>query len=204
MLCECEPQLKELESDIKDARGRGEPGRLWYNTFKPRLVRLVGWESGAPDDHPIGTMEAYDICLQHFVKMLFAVRPKPRKGRFSLRPANAVDGPQREQRDWRRIAKRFRKETGDTHEPSLYDLAVSRLSNGDVSETKYGIRVAVREDLGDDRVEAAAYWPANRACLCYSRKSRGYCSHELAVAIFTFERERHTPRSGSRLHPISQ
>jgi hypothetical protein len=88
MLCDCESQLKELERDIRGARG--EPGRLWYNTFKPQLVRLVGWESGAPDGHPIGTMDAYGLCVDHLVKILFAVRPKRRKRRFSLRPENAV------------------------------------------------------------------------------------------------------------------
>jgi hypothetical protein len=85
---------------------------------------------------------------------------------------------------WRCIANTFRRECGD----SLVDLAVNRLIHGDVTSTQYGIRVALRADLGDDRSasQSNAYWPED-ACRCWSMKARGECSHELAMMIFTVD-----------------
>jgi len=86
------------------------------------------------------------------------------------------------------VGARYRRNTGDDSDDSLYRLAIARLTHGDVKPTAYGIRVAVRPDLGDDRISAEAYWPGrSRGCLCYSMKSRGHCSHDLATQIFQFE-----------------
>jgi hypothetical protein len=72
---------------------------------------------------------------------------------------------------------------------SLMELAVNRLANGDVTQTAYGLRVAIRPDLGDNRIAAAAYWP-EAICKCRSMKSRGYCSHDLAMLLFNFANEK--------------
>jgi hypothetical protein len=66
----------------------------------------------------------------------------------------------------------------------MIERVVSRLEHGDVSLTRYGARVALRPDLGDDRAKAKAYWPEReRGCLCYSSKARGLCSHTIAAAV---------------------
>ena len=70
---------------------------------------------------------------------------------------------------------------------SLVDLALNRLAHGDVLRTRYGVRVQVRQDLGDDRTasRSEAYWPwAASGCRCWSMKTRGRCSHDLAARLF--------------------
>jgi len=70
----------------------------------------------------------------------------------------------------------------------LIARAVNRLEHGDVKITQYGVRVALREDLGDDRVSANAYWPEGRRhCLCFYHKQNGQCSHELAAMMIRGE-----------------
>jgi hypothetical protein len=77
----------------------------------------------------------------------------------------------------------------DRYDDSLIELALDRLDHDDVRETRHGFRVALRPDLGDNRVEAEAYWPMHDGgCSCYSAKSRGVCSHRLAVEIFVTRR----------------
>jgi hypothetical protein len=110
---------------------------------------------------------------------------------MSLRPEDAV-GSSHRKRDaasWAAVAKQYRRASGDNSDESLYTLAVNRLANGDVKDTGYGLRVECRDDLGDDRIAAAAYWPDNRACLCRSMKTRKCCSHDLAARIFKFADE---------------
>lgn len=75
--------------------------------------------------------------------------------------------------------------------PDLIDRATDRLDHGDVRRTQYGIRVALRPDLDDDRSALSesigrpvlAYWPA-RGCLCWAWKSNGMCSHVLAARAY--------------------
>jgi hypothetical protein len=72
----------------------------------------------------------------------------------------------------------------DDYDGATVERAFIRLMSGDVTKTRYGWRVSLRHDLDDHRGEAKAYWPEqNACCLCWSRKSRGYCSHELAVKL---------------------
>ena len=67
---------------------------------------------------------------------------------------------------------------------SLLRLALNRLRNGDVKDTAYGVRVALREDLGDNRSAsgATAYWPERR-CMCRHRHEVN-CSHRVAAKLF--------------------
>jgi hypothetical protein len=118
------------------------------------------------------------------------------RGGLSLRTRDAVGSPRsspattaaRTDKYWSGVAARYRRISGDDPDESLYRLAVQRLANGDVTATQYGIRVALRPDLGDDRVDAGAYWLGrDRRCLCWSQKSRKRCSHALAARIFRFE-----------------
>jgi hypothetical protein len=91
-------------------------------------------------------------------------------------------------RFWGSVAKRYELEAGDESDRSLYELAVNRLAAGDCHVTRYGVRVALRPDLGDDRVAADAYWPEReRGCLCRSMKQRRCCSHDLAARILRFQ-----------------
>jgi hypothetical protein len=75
------------------------------------------------------------------------------------------------------------------YDETTIDLAINRLmhkdDNGwDVTFTRYGWRVACRPDLGDDRAVGTAYWPNKQGgCRCRSYKSRGTCSHALAVLL---------------------
>jgi hypothetical protein len=72
----------------------------------------------------------------------------------------------------------------------VIELAVNRLLHGDVRTTRNGTRVALREDLGDSRKKAKAYWPERRGgCRCWSMKSRAECSHEIAAALHRIMRE---------------
>ena len=87
---------------------------------------------------------------------------------------------------WSRLATRLSLD--EEYTPEMLDRAINRLMNGDVSRTEYGIRVGLRSDLGDDRGAASAYWPErDRGCLCWSKKSRGSCSHELAMHLLMAE-----------------
>jgi hypothetical protein len=70
------------------------------------------------------------------------------------------------------------------YDETLIARAIDRLTHGDIKDTRYGWRVALRPDLGDNRQEADAYWPeANECCLCWARNAHGACSHELAVIL---------------------
>ncbi len=125
------------------------------------------------------------------------------RGALSLLSRDMYDGPVRGRTTsrgrgylttyWSKQAALYRRASGDDSDDSLYDLAINRLANGDVTDTQYGVRVALREDLGDDRISAGAYWPrvgeeyeARRRCLCRSMKSRGFCSHDLAARILRY------------------
>jgi hypothetical protein len=85
---------------------------------------------------------------------------------------------------WRHISRFIDGAYAD----STVERAIARLINGDVTQTAYGVRVAVNESLDDDRSAsgATAYWPQRKPCLCRSKKMRGECSHECAVELFRF------------------
>ncbi len=71
----------------------------------------------------------------------------------------------------------------DDYPISLIEIAVNRIEHGDVTDTRFGTRVALREDLQDNRGRAKAYWPDNGGCKCYRKKSTGQCSHEVAAKL---------------------
>jgi len=75
---------------------------------------------------------------------------------------------------------------------ALEARALGRLANGDVKDTRYGIRVALRRDLGDHRGGATAYWPlGDHGCQCfYAHTNDGVCSHRLAAQVFRFAKRR--------------
>jgi len=174
-LCELEPDLIVLERQVL---ATPRSGSVWHRVIKPRLEDLVGWQrTGLDATGVLGGSVAYDFAYR-FLFDLYS------HGRYRQRQKvdNAVT------REWRQFAHEYRRETGDSRNRTLYRLAIDRLSNGDVIETEYwGVRVALREDLKDERGNANAYWPdRNACCLCYSRKARGACSHELARDILRF------------------
>ena len=108
---------------------------------------------------------------------------------------------------WQTVIEAFIESIPDyknVWESSMYNLAIDRLSNRDVSQTRYGIRVALRFDLGDNRVEATAYWPEKKRCLCFSKKARGVCSHELAVKLFLFEQDYASKQRDTELYNTLQ
>jgi hypothetical protein len=108
-------------------------------------------------------------------------RPQPTPPTLAAHKAQRQEAKTRERLavHWRGVADRFRPHYPD----SMVELALNRLQNGDVTATQYGVRVALRPDLGDNRAEADAYWP-DAGCRCWSMKSRGLCSHTLAAEIF--------------------
>jgi hypothetical protein len=70
--------------------------------------------------------------------------------------------------------------------PNL-ERAVERLAAGDVSDTQYGVRVALRSGW-DHRAKAKAYWPRqNGSCRCRANIQTAFCSHVLAAFIFRGE-----------------
>jgi hypothetical protein len=81
----------------------------------------------------------------------------------------------------------------------IVDEAIHRLESGDVSLTRFGIRVAVRHDLGDES-ERSAYWPKwegiDIVCFCERFKDSGECSHVSAANIFDWWLEEGEDASG--------
>jgi hypothetical protein len=73
-LVQLEPRLGMLERDIRSIkrpyRGRFCANEIWYQGFKPKLVRMVGWL--APKDAPpaLRTIEAYDVAYDHLYELL--------------------------------------------------------------------------------------------------------------------------------------
>ena len=86
--------------------------------------------------------------------------------------------------DWERLAADY-----PDGEKSVAG-AIERLKNGDVSSTKYGIRVRVREDLGEyGREGGAAFWPKEKyreawVGACGERSGLGWCSHIVAAQMY--------------------
>jgi hypothetical protein len=62
-LCRREPRLATLERDVQAVKDTGGPwfcaNDHWYGSFKPRLVRLVGFGADEPE---LRTTEAYDVA----------------------------------------------------------------------------------------------------------------------------------------------
>jgi hypothetical protein len=88
--------------------------------------------------------------------------------------------------DWPTIEQEYDAESRGWS-AALIERAVDRLTHGDITDTQYGIRVALRPDLGDNRESAGAYWPqGKRGCLCFAQKKDRECSHELAARLFLF------------------
>ena len=84
-LAELEPRLRDLESDILDARQHTtywkDRYRSWYWNYKLQLRGLVGWASGYPRDHVLGTSTAWDTAYQHLVRLLLRRGATRRKRR---------------------------------------------------------------------------------------------------------------------------
>jgi len=89
--------------------------------------------------------------------------------------------------DWHRFAAPF---ASPEYVEEVVADAINRLGNGDVSMTRYGIRVQVRPDLGDFHpTQAAAFWPKDfysqfPRCACNDMRDYGVCSHVLAARIY--------------------
>ncbi len=130
--------------------------------------------------------------------------PSPRKhggaikGGFSLRTRDAIDSAASGKRphgraQWSDLAGQYRdyRESGGADDLdqvfSHLKQALDRLAHGDVAHTRFGVRVTLRPDLGDDRHRsgAHAYWP-DRKCRCRTFELTGYCSHKLAAHIYWF------------------
>ena len=59
-----EPRLLDLHNEAKVVDGSDEhfcANRVWYDRFKPRLLRLVGWEC---DNPKINTERAWDVAYE--------------------------------------------------------------------------------------------------------------------------------------------
>lgn len=91
---------------------------------------------------------------------------------------------------WTTLTNKYKAAVGGWWDESLTTRVADRLDNGDVTETQYGWRVALRSDLGDNRDAsgANAYWPeGEHGCMCWYNKASGSgtktCSHALAVRV---------------------
>lgn len=59
-----EPRLLDLYQEAKVVDDSAEDfcaNRVWYDRFKPRLLRLVGWECDNPQ---ISTERAWDVAYE--------------------------------------------------------------------------------------------------------------------------------------------
>jgi hypothetical protein len=91
---------------------------------------------------------------------------------------------------WHRAAAPF----AIVHGWHIADEALNRLENGDVSSTPHGIRVRMRDDLGDDPPDfgGLAFWPTweerefwpEPVCACDQMRRDGICSHAIAASIY--------------------
>lgn len=94
--------------------------------------------------------------------------------------------------DWKKLIKQW--PGFPDYDATLIERAVKRLEADDVRLTKYGMRVQCRDDLGDNRQAAAAYWPRlvddEWSCKCWSWKADGQCSHVIAVRVWLWSQER--------------
>lgn len=59
-----------------------------------------------------------------------------------------------------------------------------RILDGDITRTKHGLRVAIREDLGDTPPKGSAYWLGNKRCSCRAADAPR-CVHELAGSLWS-------------------
>ena len=63
-LCRLEPGLQRLLNDARRVTSQGDPhfcaNEIWYRQFKPRLLKLVGWQSICPDKQ-LHNSTAYDV-----------------------------------------------------------------------------------------------------------------------------------------------
>jgi len=70
-----EPVLRKMYDEARAVSSKGNPyfcaNRVWYEEFKPRLERLVGWDARHEE---LQTMEAYDIAYQTIYRQLPACR----------------------------------------------------------------------------------------------------------------------------------
>jgi hypothetical protein len=73
-LMRIEPELAGMLAEIQAIRPRGRnfcANDVWYRVYKPRLLRLVGWESGKAE---LQSMQAYDVAYQTLYDALPACR----------------------------------------------------------------------------------------------------------------------------------
>ena len=92
---------------------------------------------------------------------------------------------------WHRAAVSF----AIAHGWDIANEALNRLENGELVSTPHGIRVRMRDDLGDDPPESGgmAFWPTSEeheywlpeeVCQCPQMQRRGICSHFIAASIY--------------------
>jgi len=65
-----EPELRDLLREARQVKARGESfcaNKIWYRDFKPRLLRLVGWEAR---QFQLRTSSAYDIAYTRIYNAL--------------------------------------------------------------------------------------------------------------------------------------
>jgi hypothetical protein len=64
-LCRLEPGLQQLFNEARRVTSHGDPhfcaNRVWYRELKPRLLKLVGWQSTRPDGQ-LHTTTSYDAA----------------------------------------------------------------------------------------------------------------------------------------------
>jgi len=69
-LCEIEPALRDLESQIREVDGSSPhfcANAVWSQMCKPALVGLVGWDARRPEPR---TQAAYDTAYDHLYDLL--------------------------------------------------------------------------------------------------------------------------------------
>ena len=76
----------------------------------------------------------------------------------------------------------------------VVDEALNRLESGDVSTTRFGTGVRMRDDLGDDLPQSGsnAFWPIwvgscsflHPVCVCAQMRRDAICSHAIAAWIY--------------------
>jgi hypothetical protein len=68
-----EPRLIDLLKDVRDYAAAGpeywEFSQKWYRDFKPRMVKLIGFEA---ENEKLNSTEVYDMFYQYFINVMGA------------------------------------------------------------------------------------------------------------------------------------
>ena len=73
-IAKLEPRLKQLYNEARQVKATSEyfcANEVWYNEFKPRLMRLAGWHAANPE---LRTSEAYDLAYDAIYNQLPSCR----------------------------------------------------------------------------------------------------------------------------------